>query len=183
MKKVIVALALASAACVAPAFAGNVGFTISVGEPGFYGQLVLGDRDRPLLVNARPVIHARGYGWASPVYVRVPDWQRRNWGRYCSRYSACARPVYFVRDDWYRDEYAPRYRRDHDRYRHDGRSRDWRQSGRHERREYRDHDRHEYRGNSSRDGRGHRDRGDRHDRGRDDGRRGGGEGSRSHGRH
>ena len=183
MKKVIVALVLATAACAAPAFAGDVGFTIRIGEPGFYGQLAIGDWDRPVLFNSRPVILARGYGWASPVYLRVPDVQRRNWGRYCSRYNACARPVYFVRDDWYRNVYEPRYRRNHDRNRYDGRRYDRRGDRRYDRHQDRRHDRrNDYRGNNRYDNRGE-DRGGNHDRGRDGGREGSGNHDRGHGRH
>jgi hypothetical protein len=149
MKKLIVTLALATAAIAAPAFAGNVGISISLGEPGFYGQLDIGNYDRPRLVNSRPVIVTGRYYRAAPIYLRVPDQHRRNWNRYCSRYDACARPVYFVRDDWYRNDYAPRYRRDHGRDRHDERGHD------HER-GY-DHDR-----NGGHD--------DHRDNGRDDGR-------------
>ena len=42
MKKFIVALALTSAAIAAPAFSA-VGVSIRIGEPGFYGQLDIGD--------------------------------------------------------------------------------------------------------------------------------------------
>jgi len=152
MKKLIVTLALASAAVAAPAFSGNVGITISLGEPGFYGQLVLGDLERPRLVSARPVIVRDRYYRAAPVYLRVPDQHRRNWSHYCGRYDACARPVYFVRDEWYRDVYAPRYRHDHghdrrdDRGRHDDQDRnrghgDHRGNDRGNDRDHRDHDR------------------------------------------
>ena len=51
--------------------------------------------------------------YPAPVYVRAPQYQYGNWRRYCGLYNACARPVYFVRDDWYRDVYAPRYHQEH----------------------------------------------------------------------
>ncbi len=41
MKKLIAALALTTAAIAAPAFSA-VGVSISIGEPGFYGQLDIG---------------------------------------------------------------------------------------------------------------------------------------------
>jgi hypothetical protein len=47
----------------------------------------------------------------APVYLRVPREHSRHWNRYCSRYRACGRPVYFVRNEWYQDVYAPRYRK------------------------------------------------------------------------
>lgn len=129
MKKLILAFALAAASATAPAFAGNVAFSITVGEPGFYGQIDIGGYGRPRLIYSEPVILAPRYRYYEPIYVRAPYGHYQNWGRYCGRYSACGRPVYFVRDEWYRDVYAPRYRQHHsDR-------REWRD----DRRDYRDH--------------------------------------------
>ncbi len=156
MKKLLAALALTTAACVAPAFAGDVGISISIGEPGFYGQLDFGDgyAYRPRLIYSQPVVIERRYRNLAPIYVRVPRDHSRNWSRYCGRYNACGRPVYFVRDDWYRDVYAPHYRQRYthnDRYAHNDRHdrwddrRDWRDD-RHDRGDdRRDHDRRNYR--------------------------------------
>lgn len=171
MKKLIAALALTAAAATAPAFAGNVGISISVGEPGFYGQLDIGGYGRPGLIYSQPVILAPRYRGYAPVYVRAPRDHYRNWGRYCGRYQACARPVYFVRDEWYSNVYVPRHRhyyggrnwRDDRRDWHDDR-RDWRddrRDWRDDRRDRRD-DRHEDR-RDRRDGRrGDKDRHDHH---------------------
>lgn len=142
MKKLIAAIALAAAACAAPAFAGDVAISIRIGEPGFYGQLDLDNGYRPRVLYREPVVLDRRYRNYAPIYVRAPREQSRNWGRYCGRYNACGRPAYFVRDDWYRDVYAPRYRQQH--------GRDWRNDRRNDR-----HDEH-------RDNRG--DRYDRDDR-------------------
>ncbi len=113
MKKLLAALALTTAACAAPAFAAGVGVSISIGEPGFYGQLDVGSADRPRLINSRPVVVVSRYRNLAPIYLRVPASEQRNWKRYCDRYNACMRPVYFVRDDWYTKDYAPRYRQSH----------------------------------------------------------------------
>ncbi len=91
MKKLLAALALTSAACAAPAFAADVGLSISLGEPGFYGQIDVGSADRPRLINSRPVVVQNRYRNLAPVYLRVPVAQQRNWKRYCDRYSACMR--------------------------------------------------------------------------------------------
>ena len=147
MKKLIVALALASAAGATPVLAADVGIAISIGEPGFYGQLVIGSVDRPRLLNSRPVEVVHRYRNLAPIYLRVPDAHRRNWNRYCERYNACARPVYFVRDDWYRDDYAPRYRKEHGYDKHEDRGRND------------DHDRGRDHGNGN-----HDDKGRDHDR-------------------
>ncbi len=115
MKKLITAAALVLAASVAPAMAADIGVSISVGEPGFYGELNIGDFGRPRLINERPVLVQRRYRDLAPVYLRVPPGHQRNWGKYCDRYNACYRPVYFVRDDWYSNVYVPRYREIHSR--------------------------------------------------------------------
>lgn len=127
MKKLIAALALFSVVSAAPAVAGTVGVSIRIGEPGFYGQLDIGSYYRPQVIYSQPVLavnHHRNY---APIYLRVPPGHSRNWSRYCSRYEACSRPVYFVRDDWYRYDYAPRYNREHARDRHHDRRDDRRE--------------------------------------------------------
>ncbi len=120
MKKLLAVLALGLAVGAAPAFA-EVGISIGIGEPGFYGQLDIGGYGRPGLVYGQPVVIVSRYRNLAPIYLRVPHEHAVHWNRFCGRYDACARPVYFVRDDWYRDVYAPRYRHLHPR---DGRDRD-----------------------------------------------------------
>ena len=134
MKKMIFAGLLAVAGLgVAPlARAADVGVSISVGQPGFYGRIDLGRAPPPRLVYAEPVWVRRGPAYVEPVYLRVPPGHQRNWGRHCQRYDACGQPVYFVRDDWYRGTYVPYYR---ERHRHEG----WRD----ERRDRRDHHHHD----------------------------------------
>lgn len=112
-----------------PAQAGsNVGVSISIGEPGFYGRIDLGNAPPPQLIYSQPVLIQRVAAPPPPLYLRVPVGYERNWGRYCGQYGACGRPVYFVRDDWYRNTYVPHY---HDHYYGGG----W-----HEARRDRDHD-------------------------------------------
>jgi len=139
--------------------AGNVGVSISVGEPGFYGQLDIGNVDRPRLVYGQPVLIERGYRNVAPLYLRVPRDHSNSWRRYCGRYNACNRPVYFVRDEWYRDVYAPHYRQMH------GRGHDWRDDRRYDRRDDRRGDHRADRRDDRRDGR-HDRRDDRRDRDR-----------------
>ena len=113
MKKLLAGLALICAAGVAPAKAADVGVSISIGQPGFYGQLDIGGYGPPQVLYRQPVLVERRNWYPAPVYLRVPQYQYGNWRRYCGMYNACARPVYFVRDDWYRNVYAPRYYREH----------------------------------------------------------------------
>jgi len=89
--------------------------SISVGEPGFYGRIDIGNFPAPRLIHPEPVIVRRVKTWYPPIYLRVPPGHARQWYRYCGQYEACGRPVYFVEDVWYRDVYVPRYRD----YRHD----------------------------------------------------------------
>ncbi|HMB74180.1 MAG TPA: hypothetical protein VKQ06_11455 [Gammaproteobacteria bacterium] len=133
MKKLLGIVALTIAAYTSPALA-DVGISVRIGEPGFYGQLDIGYVAPPRLLYSQPVVVVERYRHVEPIYLRVPYEHSRRWNRHCARYNACARPVYFVRDDWYRDVYAPRYRRVH--------SYEWREhrvgvrhDGRHDRRQ------------------------------------------------
>lgn len=115
MKKTssIAALALAATAAsalVMPAQAADVGVSISLGQPGFYGRIDLGNAPRPALVYTQPMWIERTSAYVEPVYLRVPPGHQKNWRRYCHQYGACGQPVYFVRDDWYRNTYVPHYR-------------------------------------------------------------------------
>lgn len=112
-KKSFAAVALVAASLAAPAFAADVGVSISIGQPGFYGQIDIGNVGRPAVLYPQPVIIERRYRDLAPIYLRVPPGHAKNWRRYCDRYDACYRPVYFVRDDWYENIYVPRYRESH----------------------------------------------------------------------
>jgi len=94
------------------AFADPV-ITVSVGEPGFYGRLDLGDAPKPVLVSPSPVIIEREHVVEEPTYVYVPAEQQHDWANYCARYDACSRPVYFVEDHWYNEVYVPAYKSKH----------------------------------------------------------------------
>lgn len=94
----------------AAALAQDVGVSISLGEPGFYGQINIGSAPPPQLVSPRPITVIPVTGQLEPLYLRVPKVQRDQWPQYCARYHACNRPVLFVRDRWYREVYVPHYR-------------------------------------------------------------------------
>lgn len=105
----------------------NVGVSVSVAQPGFYGRVDIGDQQptliypQPVIIQQAPVaVHQR------PIYLRVPPGHSRNWARYCGQYRACGQPVYFVREDSHRDRDERRDwdRRDHERYDQDGRDDD-----------------------------------------------------------
>jgi hypothetical protein len=125
MKSILLA-ALAVNALSVPVFAGDVGISLSVGQPGFYGQINIGNFPQARLIYPQPVVIQRvpEFVSAAPIYLHVPPGHERHWSKHCAEYGACGRPVYFVRDEWYRNEYVPRYHhggedqgegRDHDR--------------------------------------------------------------------
>jgi hypothetical protein len=110
MKRIVIALLMASAT--GATSAANVGVSVSIGEPGFYGQINIGNAPAPVVVNPQPVIIERGptYVEQQPIYLRVPPEHQRNWRRHCREYNACDRPVHFVDSNWYNKVYVPHYR-------------------------------------------------------------------------
>jgi hypothetical protein len=113
MKRFLLVAAMASTTFVAPAFATDVGVSVSIGHPGFYGQLDIGGHPQPRVLYRQPRIIERSYEEREPIYLRVPPGHARNWSRHCHEYNACGERVYFVQDSWYNNEYAPRYREQH----------------------------------------------------------------------
>lgn len=152
MKRLLAAAMLAAVAT--PAIATDVGVSISIGQPGFYGRIDLGDFPPPRVIYRQPVIVERIQVERPPIYLRVPPGHAKNWKKHCYSYHACDERVFFVRDDWYTHEYVPRYRERHE-YREDRRD-DWRgerQDGRGN--ERRDERRDDHRGDQRDHGEGH----------------------------
>lgn len=97
--------ALAALTLATTAQATDVGVSIQVGQPGFYGRIDIGNT-RPPVVVAEPVWVQRRPVNVAPVYMRIPPGHQKNWAKHCARYDACGVPVYFVREDWYQERYA-----------------------------------------------------------------------------
>jgi hypothetical protein len=99
----------------ATAQATDVGVSVSVGQPGFYGHIDIGNAPQPQLIYARPVvIHPAPVGVVyQPVYVHVPPGHEKHWSKHCAEYNACGRPVFFVKDRWYNEKYVPYYQAQH----------------------------------------------------------------------
>jgi hypothetical protein len=116
LKRLLISAAIAAAALATPALATDVGVSVTVGQPGFYGRIDIGDYPYPPprvfypqpRVVERVVVIER-----EPVYLRVPQGHRKNWSKHCRHYNACGERVYFVRDDWYQREYVPVYQERH----------------------------------------------------------------------
>ncbi len=102
--------AVIAAVAAVPALA-DVGASIAVSQPGFYGQINIGDFPRPAVIYAEPVWIARPAKvvYVQPIYLRVPPGHEKKWEKHCGEYGACGRPVYFVREDWYQTKYVPHY--------------------------------------------------------------------------
>lgn len=112
-------LTLAAAALCASAWAGpDVGVSVDISQPGLYGRIDIGRASAPpVLVYAQPMIISAPPAVVvqRPIYLHVPPGHAKHWHKHCGRYDACGRPVYFVRDDWYRQHYTVRHdhRSDH----------------------------------------------------------------------
>lgn len=113
MKRILCAAALALATTTAFA-ATDVGVSVNIGQPGFYGTIDIGNT-RPQVIYAQPVVIQPARVVQEPIYLRVPPGHAKNWRKHCGAYNACGRPVYFVRDDWYNNTYVPQYRERHGR--------------------------------------------------------------------
>ncbi len=99
-----------------PAGAADVGVSVSVGQPGFYGQIDIGTFPRPQVVYPSPVVVSpvpAGVHVPPPVYLHVPPGHAKKWSKHCQKYNACGRPVYFVQDRWYNEVYVPEYQARH----------------------------------------------------------------------
>ncbi len=143
MKRLLFAATLL--AVTAPAIAADVGVSISIGQPGFYGRLDIGDYPQPQVIYRQPVMVERVVIDRPPIYLRVPPGHAKNWRKHCKKYDACGERVFFVRDSWYQREYVPRYQE---------RQRDHRDEGRGDRRD------------DNRGDKGNNRKGDKHDNGR-----------------
>jgi hypothetical protein len=100
---------LAAAALVAgtaaPASAAvDVGVGVTIREPGVYGRIEIGNMPPPPVLYPQPVIIAQPRVVVAqpvqPMYLYVPPGHAKKWGKHCHKYNACARPVYFVQENW-----------------------------------------------------------------------------------
>lgn len=98
-----------------PAFGADVGVSVNVGQPGFYGRIDIGNVPPPQVIYSQPVIiqEVRVAQPPQPVYLRVPPGHAKKWSKHCQKYDACSRPVYFVKDDWYHNVYVPHHQQVH----------------------------------------------------------------------
>ena len=110
MKRIVLAVGMIGITL--STFAADVGVSMTVGEPGFYGRIDLGTLQRPQVIYEKPIIiQAQPQSVrVAPIYLRVPPGHAKKWSKHCHRYQACGQPVYFVQDNWYSNVYVPEYR-------------------------------------------------------------------------
>ena len=104
-------LILAAAAFHGVAAAADVGVSVNISQPGFYGRIDIGRVPAPMVIYPQPVIIEQHPVTVlrQPIYLRVPPGHEKNWNKHCRGYDACGQPVYFVQDHWCREVYAPGY--------------------------------------------------------------------------
>lgn len=120
----------------APARAADVGISVNIGQPGYYGRVDMAGYPQPQLLYSQPRMVRRAPSSRQPIYLHVPPGHAKNWRRHCATYNACNERVYFVRDSWYNNQYVPRYQernRHRQDERHDGRRHDYRDNDRDDR--------------------------------------------------
>jgi hypothetical protein len=110
-------IAATIAAVPLPALAADVGVSISIGEPGFYGRIDIGDFPQPVVIYPQPVVIERVPIDRPPIYLRVPPGHARHWHKHCHEYNACGERVFFVQDKWYSREFVPHYQKQHPEHR------------------------------------------------------------------
>ena len=104
MKKTILTLA---AAAISVTAAGVVSAKDT--DPGIYGAIDVSRFPKPATLNSRPVtaVVPAKRAKAKPIYVHVTAGEARHWHGTCQTYNACAVPVYFVTEGWFRTVYLP----------------------------------------------------------------------------
>ena len=125
MKTLLLAASLL--ALTSTAIAADVGVSINIGQPGFYGRIDIGDFPQPQVLYAQPIIIRKParYVEQAPIYLRVPPGHAKKWSKHCAAYNACGQRVYFVQEQWYTQDYSPHYREQHgDRHEQDQNNRD-----------------------------------------------------------
>ena len=109
MKQFLLAIVIVLVA--STAYAADVGVSVSVGQPGFYGRIDIGNFPHPEVIYAKPVVvrPAPAHVVAQPIYLHVPPGHEKKWSKHCSKYNACGQPVYFVKERWYNDIYVSQH--------------------------------------------------------------------------
>jgi len=110
MKHFLLVIVMMAAAVSAQA--ADVGVSVTVGQPGFYGHIDIGNFPQPQIIYPKPVVIQPPPVRVvqEPIYLHVPPGHAKKWSKHCHKYNACGKPVYFVQDRWYNEVYVPQYR-------------------------------------------------------------------------
>jgi len=65
-----------------------------------YGVIDIGRHRHPQFIYDEPR-RGRPDAQGEPVYLHVPRDHTKQWSRFCRLYRACARPAFFVSEEWY----------------------------------------------------------------------------------
>ena len=68
-------------------------------RPGIYGRIVIKGKAPPVIYDQALVASGTPVAHVDPVYLYVPPGQVRKWKQHCAKWSACEKPVFFVRVD------------------------------------------------------------------------------------
>lgn len=115
MKRFLIAAVVAAVSVINAnaALAADVGVSINIGHPSFYGQIDPSGYAQPQVIYREPRSIQQVPTNQPPIYMRVPRSHAKNWRKHCHRYNACDERVLFVQDNWYKRDYAPRYQEQH----------------------------------------------------------------------
>lgn len=113
MKRLLFFAAALAATTPFPALAADVGVSVSIGQPGFYGRIDIGGYPPPRILYREPRVMYRSSLQRPPIYMNVPPGHAKNWRKHCREYNACGERVYFVQNTWYEREYIPHYQKQH----------------------------------------------------------------------
>ncbi|WP_313952565.1 hypothetical protein [Accumulibacter sp.] len=129
MKRLLFAAAMIVS--MAPALSSDLGVSVSIGQPGFYGRIDIGGYPPPQLIYSQPMIIERVPVRRPPIYLNVPPGHAKHWSKNCHKYNACGQQVYFVQNNWYNREYVPYYQQEQ-RYRREDYRQDYRRDDRYD---------------------------------------------------
>ena len=108
MKQITLAAGFAALLATTAAGAADIGVSVGISQPGFYGRIDIGGYPVPQLIYAEPRIVSPKGPPGRPLYLHVPPGHAKDWHKHCHKYGACSQPVYFVQERWYQEVYAPR---------------------------------------------------------------------------
>lgn len=77
-----------------------------------YGVLDMSGHRHAQFIYDQPRVARTGTEGEAPLYLHVPRDHSKQWSRYCHLYEACARPAWFVSEEWYYGVYLGRARHD-----------------------------------------------------------------------